>query len=76
MNKELLTKLKCKTKVYERWKQYQITEGMQRTGLNVQALVQKVKAHLELNLARVGGAVRNKKKHFCRPMSSKRNTML
>lgn len=73
MNKQLLTELKSEHNVYKRWKQVQITEGIQRNCLSMQAVVWKDKAHLEFNLGR---EVRNKKKGFCRSISSKRNTKM
>lgn len=72
MNKQLLTELKSKYNMYRRWKQGRITEGIQRNCLSMQALVWKAKA--QLTLAREGRW--NKKKGFCRSISSKRNTKL
>jgi len=69
MNKELLVELRWKRKVQGMWKEGQATWEEYRNIVRAcRDATRKVKAHLELNLAR---DVRNNKKGFFKYISSK-----
>ncbi|GAB0204961.1 mitochondrial enolase superfamily member 1 [Grus japonensis] len=72
MNKELLGKVKQKKEAYRGWKQGQVTwEEYRETVRAARDQVRKVKALIELNLAR---DVKDNKKSFYRYVSDKRRT--
>lgn len=50
MNKKVLTKLKHKRKLYQRWKQEQVTQEEYKNSLSLQGWERQI--HLELNLVR------------------------
>jgi len=73
MSKELLAKLKWKTKVYRMWKQRQATWEEYRNIVRAcREAMRKAKVHLELNMVRDG---KDNKKGFFKYISSKRKTM-
>lgn len=72
MNKELLSILRQKQKIHRRWKQGQVTWDEYREVVSVSRNeIRKVKAHLELNLAK---NVKDKKKGFFKYINNKQKT--
>ena len=72
MDKEILTKLKCRNETYKRWKQGQVTwEEYDDTVQVCRNADSKAKTHLELNLAR---DVKSNDKCLYECISSKRKT--
>lgn len=69
MNKELLDELKCKKKAYRGWEQEQVAWEEYREIVQVAKEQRKVKAVIELNLAR---DIKSSKKSFCRNIGDKR----